>query len=198
MYSDDFDLNALLPDEQEQTIVSKFTKKKEDEKPSCYDDEIKPWLWNGEVIEKIPEEHKSFVYLFTNKITGKQYIGFKTAVSNKTVVVNGKKRKTVTESDWKTYYSSGQQVLHDIAKYGRGNFIREIMALTVNKSVGKYVEAEYQFERGAIIDKTGRYYNGIINLRLNHKLVMDYDKVVRASKLIGDELHEAITNGDTK
>lgn len=194
MYNENNELNLddLLPDENEQDKMTCLIKPADETVDKNYNDTPEDWLWNGAPINEIPSNHKSFVYLFTNKITGKQYIGFKTAVSRSTRVVKGKKKKTERESDWKTYYSSSQEVLHDVAKYGRGNFVREIIALTVNKSVGKYFEAYYQFNRAVLLDED-RYYNGIVNLRLNHRILKDWKKVEYATTIIGDKLHDSIT-----
>lgn len=191
---DDLDINfdQLIPDEDEQSSIAQPLSKSSFTKDEKYNDELEPWLWNGKPIDEIPNGHKSFVYLFTNRINGRQYIGFKTAVSQSTRTVKGKKKRQTKESDWKTYFSSSQELLHDVAKYGRGNFIREIIALTIDKSVGKYVEAMYQFDRGVLVDKTNRYYNGIINLRLNHRLLGKFDQVEYADIIIGDQLHELI------
>lgn len=196
MYRDnsDFNLDDLLPDDADTTAASELFDNKQQQQVEQFDDTPQPWLWNGEPIDSIPSNHKSFVYLFTNKITGRQYIGFKTAVSKTTRVVKGKKKRSEKESDWKDYYSSSQEVLHDVAKYGRGNFIREIIALTVNKSVGKYFEAYYQFTRSVLLDETNRYYNGIVNLRLNHRILKDWKKVEYATTIIGDVFHDQIVN----
>lgn len=193
MYNQDCELNfeSFLPDEDEQLLHQSKIKQKDDHLLKEYNDQPENWLWNGTPIDKIPNDHKSFVYLFTNKITGRQYIGFKTAVSKSTRVVGGKRKRTEKESDWKDYYSSSQEVLHDVAKYGRGNFLREIIALTVNKSVGKYFEAYYQFKRNVLLDNK-RYYNGIINLRLNHRIVKDWNKIELATTIIGDQLHDQL------
>lgn len=196
MYRDDFDLNFddLVPNNDEQAVVVTAPTKSTFEKHPSYNDEITPWLWNGKPLESIPDNHKSFVYLLTNRITGRQYIGFKTFISAATKTVKGKKKRTTKESDWQSYFSSSQELLHDVSKYGRGNFVREIIALTVDKSVGKYVEAMYQFQRGVLVDNHERYYNGIINLRLNHRLLNKFNQVVYADKIIGDNLHEQLVH----
>lgn len=186
----DFDLNELLPDVKEQERVRKRDIKKE--KPltdMIRNDQPEQWLWNGQPIEQIPDQYEAFVYLFTNKITGKQYIGFKTAVSSKIYTVKGKRKRIKVESNWKTYYSSSQDVLRDVAKYGKGNFVREIIMMTSTKSVGKYYEAWYQFNRNVLTSDHQRYYNGIVNLRVNHNALNKWALVERATKIIGDDLH---------
>lgn len=186
----DFDLNELLPDDKEQERVRKRDIKKE--KPLAdmiRNDQPEQWLWNGQPIEQIPDQYEAFVYLFTNKITGKQYIGFKTVVSSKIRTVKGKRKRIKVESNWKTYYSSSQDVLRDVAKYGKGNFIREIIMMTSTKSVGKYYEAWYQFNRNVLTSDHQRYYNGIVNLRVNHNTLSKWALVQKATKIIGDDVY---------
>lgn len=147
------------------------------------------WLWNQAPIDQIPKEFKSFVYLITNKITQKQYIGFKTAVSPKTKISHHKKQRVVVESQWKTYWSSSDVLQKEVTLYGKSNFIREIVVMCPNKATGKYLEAYLQFQRGVIGENAGRYYNGIINLRINKNSIKQLTNCVWCtSPLIGDSL----------
>lgn len=96
----DFDLSDLLPDDKEQKRIQKRDVKKQKPLPDTIkNDQPEQWLWNGEPIERIPDQYEAFVYLFTNKITGKQYIGFKTAISSKIHTVKGKRKRIKIESD---------------------------------------------------------------------------------------------------
>lgn len=185
------DFDALVPDQYQ---IELYKANHDDQiveqcRDRNYDDSCYPWLWNGKPIDQPLDQHQSFVYLITNKITGKQYIGFKTTTSRKTRVIKGKKKRTYCDSDWKTYYSSSQNLLHDVGIYGRGNFIREVIAWTVDKSVGKYVEALVQFQRNVLTTDHDRYYNGIINLRLNHRTLSKFDHVVWADYNVGDQIY---------
>jgi len=172
------DLNALLPDPDETSLYQNNVKNQNVE---SYNDTPESWLWNGMPIDEIPDEYESFVYLMTNKITKKQYIGFKMAITKTTKTINGKRKKITIESDWKTYYSSSHDVLVDVGKYGRGNFVREIIMLCPNKSVGKYYEAYYQFTKNVLTENKKYYYNGIVNVRLNNKILKDFSKARTAS-----------------
>lgn len=183
--------NNLLPSIEEQAqLEEKIVKKPTTiEKDKLYDDSYSPWLWNQEELNDIPKGHKSFVYLITNKLDGKRYIGFKTFTNSHKTTVN-KKRKTVeSESDWKEYWSSSDALNRDVKRYGTGNFIREIMCLTVNKSVGKYIEAYTQFKRRVLEKNRDKYYNGIVNLRINQQTLNAWTEIEWHSKpLLGDEL----------
>ena len=81
-----------------------------------------------------------------------------------------------------------------MAIYGKGNFVREIIMMTSTKSVGKYYEAWYQFNRNVLTSDHDRYYNGIINLRLNHAVVKKWAIIDKAVTIIGDDLHDRLVH----
>lgn len=171
------DFEKLVPEAEPIKVVERIEETNEKEEP---------WLWNGKPIESIPPEHETFVYLITNKVNGKRYIGFKTAVSRKTKIVNKKKKHIKVESDWKTYWSSSENLQEDVRKYGKSSFIREIIYMSVNKGVGKYLEAYEQFTRNALT--TDGYYNGIVNLRIGKRTIGKVKDVVKADIILGDNI----------
>ena len=70
------------------------------------------WLYEQQQISELPEDCVGFVYLITNKLTGRKYIGKKLAKFSKTsyTVVklkNGNKKKkrlrSKIDSDWQLY-----------------------------------------------------------------------------------------------
>jgi hypothetical protein len=81
------------------------------------------WLFESKTIEALPDDCVGFVYVITNNITGRKYIGKKLAKFSRTTykvvkLKNGnKKRKKIRgkiESDWQTYYGSNEQLNKDI------------------------------------------------------------------------------------
>ena len=132
------------------------------------------WTYKKKIVEEIPEEFIGFVYLITNKISGRKYIGKKLAKFSKTsyktiTLKNGKKKrkkiKTKIDSDWRDYYGSSDLLNKDIEKLGKENFTREILYFCKTKAECSYVEAREQFSR-KVLESTD-YYNGHIQVRVH-------------------------------
>ena len=132
------------------------------------------WLFKNTQVEILPEDCIGFVYLITNKLTGRQYIGKKLAKFSRTTyrvvkLKNGKKKrkkiKGKIESDWQTYYGSNIELNQDIQRLGAGNFTREILYYCRSKAECSYIEAREQFQRKVL--ETNDYYNGQISVRVH-------------------------------
>ena len=111
------------------------------------------WTYQGKIVEELPKDCEAFVYLITNLLNHKKYVGKKLA-----------KFKTTKESDWKTYWGSSAQLIDDVEKLGEHRFTREILYYCPNRGTASYLEAQEQFERKVL--ETDEYYNGIINVRI--------------------------------
>ena len=81
------------------------------------------WHYQGTQIDTLPEDCVGFVYLITNKVSGRKYIGKKLAKFSKTTLKtvklkNGTKKKkkirTKVDSDWRDYYGSNDQLNKDV------------------------------------------------------------------------------------
>ena len=132
------------------------------------------WSYQGQVINELPEDCIGFVYLITNTVSGRKYIGKKLAKFSKTTyktveLKNGtKKKKKIRgkiESDWQTYYGSSVELTADIAKIGVDKFTREILHYCKSKSETSYIEAREQFDRKVL--ESNEYYNGQISVRVH-------------------------------
>ena len=132
------------------------------------------WLFESLVVETLPADCAGFVYLITNNITGRKYIGKKLARFKRTTyrvvkLKNGnKKRKKIRgsiDSDWQTYYGSSPELSKDIALLGIENFSREILYYCKTKSECSYIEAREQFSRRVL--ESDDYYNGHIQVRVH-------------------------------
>ena len=132
------------------------------------------WLYQNQIVEQLPEDCIGFVYIITNNITNRKYIGKKLAKFSKTTyktvkLKNGtKKKKKIRgkiDSDWQTYWSSSDELKKDIELLGQNNFTREILFYCKSKSECTYVEARTQFERKVL--ESDDYYNGQISCRIH-------------------------------
>ena len=123
------------------------------------------WIYNNKPLEEIPENAYGYVYLITNTITGRKYIGKKLFWFRKTKVLKGKKKRLKVESDWKDYWSSSDELKADIEKLGINNFSREILYICPNKGLCNYLEAKEQMVRCVL--ETDQYYNSQVQCRVH-------------------------------
>ena len=115
-----------------------------------------------------------FVYLITNTVTGRMYIGKKLAKFAKTSykvvkLKNGTKKKkkirSKIDSDWQDYYGSSDELCKDVVQLGQENFRREILFYCTSKAETSYIEAREQFTRRVL--ESDEYYNGQISVRVH-------------------------------
>lgn len=123
------------------------------------------WIYKNKELEIVPDDAYGFVYLITNTISNRRYIGKKLFWFRKTKVVKGKKKRLKVESDWKEYWSSSDELKADVLKLGEENFIREILHICQNKGLCNYLEAREQMDRRVL--ESEDYYNGQIQCRIH-------------------------------
>ena len=136
------------------------------------------WVYQGNVVEQVPEGVIGFVYRITNLTTGREYIGkknFYAAKTNyKTVTVKTganagtKKKKKIRskiESDWATYHGSSDALSKDVTLLGEDAFSRVILKMCTSKAELSYYEAKYQFTEDVLLHPE-KYYNSWISVRV--------------------------------
>ena len=132
------------------------------------------WTYKDQIVEELPEDCAGFVYIITNKVSGRKYIGKKLAKFKKTTyktvkLKNGTKKKKkirgTIESDWQTYYGSSPELSKDVELLGTENFSREILHYCKSKAECSYIEAREQFSRHVL--ESDDYYNGHIQVRVH-------------------------------
>ena len=132
------------------------------------------WFYQSTLVETLPEDCVGFVYLITNQLSGRKYIGKKLAKFSRTTqrtvkLKNGTKKKkkirSKVDSDWREYYGSSPELSKDIAALGQENFHREILFFCKSKAECSYIEAREQFRRQVL--ESVDYYNGHIQVRVH-------------------------------
>ena len=127
------------------------------------------WLYQGKPFGSADiGSNVGFVYLITDNVTGKKYIGKKLFVSTRKLPpLKGKSRRRtkVTESDWQDYYSSSDMIKALVAEHGKERFKREILHLCRTKSECTYFEAKLQFENDVLFSND--WHNNMIMCRLS-------------------------------
>ncbi len=140
------------------------------------------WIYKNQPVEQLPEECVGFVYIITNTVSGRMYVGkklsrFKTTRYRMHTQKNGKKiRKKIrgaVASDWQEYYGSSDQLNRDVESLGRDRFQREILYYCRSKAECNYIEAREQFARKVL--ESDQYYNGHIRVRVHGSLIIGKD-----------------------
>jgi hypothetical protein len=133
------------------------------------------WFFESEEIDdisKIPDGAVAFIYKITRLSDGKYYVGKKSLYSHRTKALTkkelseqtdkrkSKKKKVVSESDWKAYYGSDIALKEDVKKLGPEAFKREIIRFCTNKKQATYQELRYQIILECL--ESNNCYNGQI------------------------------------
>jgi hypothetical protein len=118
------------------------------------------WLYEGKPFTSDDiGDFFGFVYRITNLQTGKQYIGRKYFYQFRKP--RGKSRKVKSESDWKKYYGSSDELTADRKSIGNECFKREILSLHNTKGWVNYTETKQLFLND-VLSEEENYYNSNI------------------------------------
>lgn len=130
------------------------------------------WNYKNKSVDTIPDNSVAFVYIITNKINNRKYIGKKNFYSTtmlKPLKGKTRRRKKVKESNWRNYTGSCKELNEDIKKFGKENFTFEILEFNTSKAENNYSELRYQIFYNVLdkVDEDGNreFYNQNIALR---------------------------------
>ena len=133
--------------------------------------------WTHNEVEFNDEQvgdYLGFVYLITNLVDGRMYVGKKLFHSSKTKQVAGKKKKYKVPSDWKIYYGSNDELKKDVSSLGKESFKREILHLCKSKGECSYLEAKEQFTRCVL--ESNNFYNSWLMVRVRKSHIKEYNE----------------------
>jgi hypothetical protein len=124
-----------------------------------------------------PDEWFGFIYRITNLATKQEYIGkkqFRSTTRLKPLKGKTRKRKKVTDSNWKEYTGSSTHLNAAIEEAGMDNFKFEIVSLHETKGSLYYAEVYVQITedvmRATFDDGMPKYYNkqvGAVKFKVN-------------------------------
>ena len=125
-----------------------------------------PWTFDEEIFnDEDIGNYVGFVYIIVNLSDGRKYIGRKYFYNVRKV--KGKTRRQKSESNWKEYYGSSENLLTDIEEQGKLNFKRIILSLHTTRGDCNYEEVKQQFLYN-VLEEDG-WYNGNISGKYHRK-----------------------------
>tara|TARA_A100001515_G_scaffold126946_1_gene112440 strand:+ start:597 stop:1049 length:453 start_codon:yes stop_codon:yes gene_type:complete len=138
-----------------------------------------PWIFDGHpFLSEDIDDYFGFVYCITNTLTGKRYIGRK--YFHQLRKPRGGGRRVKSESNWKKYYGSSDELNRERRELGNNTFFkREILSLHDTKGKVNFEETRQLFIHGvlteALDDGTPAYYNSNILGRYYRKDYFPHD-----------------------
>lgn len=115
------------------------------------------WQYNQTTNFTPPEDAIGYIYLITNLLDNRIYVGRKMLSSNRKVRLTKKekllpenKRKTfkrvIKSTGWENYWGSSEDLLADVKLLGENKFKREILLFTTDKTSTSFYEMYFQIK----------------------------------------------------
>ena len=130
------------------------------------------WTYNNKPFNSdMIEDYVGFVYEVYDTEAKMKYIGKKKFWSKVTrPPLKGKKnkRRSVKESDWRSYYGSSEEVKQLVENTGEWRFKRKILRLCKSLGEMSYYEMKEQIDRDVLL-KPEEYYNAFVGGKIHRR-----------------------------
>ena len=130
------------------------------------------WTYNNKPFDSdMIEDYIGFVYEVYDTEAKMKYIGKKKFWSKVTKPpLKGKKnkRRSLKESDWKSYYGSSEEVKSLVENTGEWRFKRKIIRLCKTLGEMSYYEMKEQIDNDVLL-KPNEYYNAFVGGKIHRK-----------------------------
>ena len=130
------------------------------------------WTYNNKPFNSdMIEDYIGFVYEVYDREAKMKYIGKKKFWSKVTKPpLKGKKnkRRSLKESDWKSYYGSSEEVKSLVENTGEWRFKRKIIRLCKTLGEMSYYEMKEQLDNDVLL-KPKKYYNAFVGGKIHRK-----------------------------
>ena len=130
------------------------------------------WLYNGkEFTSEMIENNVGFVYEIYDKEAKMFYIGkkkFWSKVTKPPLKGRKNKRRSLKESDWKSYYGSSEVVKQLVENTGEWRFKRRIIRLCKSAGEMSYYEMKEQLDNDVLL-KPEIYYNAFVGGKIHRR-----------------------------
>ena len=130
------------------------------------------WTYNNKPFDSdMIEDYIGFVYEVYDTEAKMKYIGkkkFWTKVTRPPLKGKKNKRRSVKESDWKSYYGSSDEVKQLVENTGEWRFKRKILRLCKSLGEMSYYEMKEQIDNDVLL-KPNEYYNAFVGGKIHRK-----------------------------
>lgn len=121
------------------------------------------WTYKNSETFDVPDGAIGYIYLITNKLDNRVYIGRKMLTSTRKKVLSKKEKslpensrkkfkRETKETNWQNYWGSCAELTEDIKRLGQENFTREILCFLNTKTDVSYYETWYQIKYDVLFE----------------------------------------------
>jgi len=126
---------------------------------------------DSKIFDNVPEDYIGFVYKIVDTEANMSYIGkkkFWSKVTRPPLKGRKNKRRSLKESDWKSYYGSSETLKTLVENSEKSRFERYILRLCKTSGEMSYYEMKEQVENDVLL-KPDEYYNAFVGGKIHRK-----------------------------